>query len=369
MKEILTHICEKLAQDIPVALAMVVAQQGSTPRGTGSKMLADAHGLVIGTIGGGQPEGETLQVCQKALQDGTSFLVDFTMTGVIAAKSDMICGGLLKVLVQPIFPSATNKQFFKECLYALEHILTQGAALLVFDVTSTLTTSAAEAISGLTSGLTFGTSECAGSVYANAVWQGEILPQAVKAHFETQYASLPWCGLVEKDKRTYYIEKCVSPWRMLIAGGGHVSRPTAQVAALTGFEVTVLDDRAEFSQAERFPQAKHVHTVPHYVDCFEHMHPDMHTCIVIVTRGHVHDAAVLTQALQTEAGYIGMIGSSRKRQEVYDLMRSQGVSEEQLARVYSPIGLTIKAETPEEIAVSIVAQCIAHRRGACLTNA
>ena len=104
--------------------------------------------------------------------------------------------------------------------------------------------------------------------------------------------------------------------------------------------------------------------VPEFADCFRDILMDENAYAVILTRGHAHDAVALEQALATGAGYIGMIGSRRKRDAVYDALRRKGVSDAALARVHCPIGLPIGAETPGEIAVSIVGECVAHRRNA-----
>jgi xanthine dehydrogenase accessory factor len=138
------------------------------------------------------------------------------------------------------------------------------------------------------------------------------------------------------------------------------------MAALVGFAVTVFDDRPEFANAERFPDALKTVVFSSLPDCFASLTIEKNASVVIVTRGHAQDKDVLELALKTEAGYIGMIGSLRKRDALYDKLLAQGVTKDDIARVHSPIGLEIAAETPEEIAVSIVAELIekrAARRG------
>jgi xanthine dehydrogenase accessory factor len=158
----------------------------------------------------------------------------------------------------------------------------------------------------------------------------------------------------------WFLEPWIGPSPLYIAGAGHVSRPTAQVAAMAGFRVTVLDDRPEFANARRFPQAHEIR-VQDLHSCLEDLPIGPDASLVIVTRGHVHDAAVLAQALRTPAGYIGMIGSRRKRDSIYQLLRGHGFGDADFARVHCPVGLDIGAETPEEIAVSIVAELIQNR--------
>nr|WP_297279746.1 XdhC/CoxI family protein [uncultured Butyricicoccus sp.] len=150
---------------------------------------------------------------------------------------------------------------------------------------------------------------------------------------------------------------------LLICGGGHVSVPVAQLGKLLGYGVLVVDDRPEFASPERFPQADAVTCAAFsdYLQSFDWQGmPDL--SVVIVTRGHAADAVCLRQAVAHDLTYIGMIGSKRKNQAVFDLLRSEGVTDAQLAAVHAPIGLSIGAETPEEIAVAIAAQLIETRR-------
>jgi xanthine dehydrogenase accessory factor len=126
---------------------------------------------------------------------------------------------------------------------------------------------------------------------------------------------------------------------------------------MVGFQVVVIDDRTEFANREYFPQADEI-----WVEEFEwvgaKIEPDEQTYMVIVTRGHMHDYTVLKQVLPIECRYIGMIGSRRKRDLIYKQLIQDGHTQEELDRIYAPIGLAINAETPEEIAVSIVAELI-----------
>jgi xanthine dehydrogenase accessory factor len=165
----------------------------------------------------------------------------------------------------------------------------------------------------------------------------------------------------------YLVESLLPPMRLVLAGGGHVSLATCQIAALVGFKVTVLDDRPEFVTPERFPwvDAERLLTVPAFIDCLEEktlgFAVDERCFIAILTRGHAFDATVLCQALKTRAAYIGMIGSRAKKQQLYPKLLKLGFTREDLARPFSPIGLGIGAETPAEIAVSIVGELIACR--------
>ncbi len=349
MKEIVQLLCDSLEKNTPVALARVVAHKGSAPRGTGSRLLAGGQGLLAGTIGGGLAEAKTLEACQQALAEGTARFLDFSLTGVLAAKSDMICGGTLRVLVEPFFPETAPLALFKALLAALP----VGGATLVTNLGNKVPQAHHAYPEFLGHSVLFPNAQAMGAPLAQ-----EVLGQLMAAVVPPQEAAL--CHVQGEE---YFVDHFPPPLRMIIAGGGHVSRPTAHIAALAGFEVTVLDDRPEFAEAARFPWATAVCTAPDFAECFAGLPITPRTYIVIVTRGHLHDASALAQALRTKAGYIGMIGSRRKKAEVYAGMRAMGFTDEDLDRVRCPIGLDIGAETPEEIAVSIVGECIAHRRG------
>jgi xanthine dehydrogenase accessory factor len=149
---------------------------------------------------------------------------------------------------------------------------------------------------------------------------------------------------------------------VLIVGAGHVGRSIAVMSSFLGFRTVVLDDRAEFANAERLPQADEIIVGDIAAELAKfNINPQTH--IVIVTRGHEHDRDALRQVVSSPAAYIGMIGSQRKVKMVFDELRKDGVTEEALAAVHAPIGLDIHAETPEEIALSIMAEIVVVRRG------
>jgi xanthine dehydrogenase accessory factor len=325
-----------------VALATIVYQEGSAPRGAGSQLVANAQGLLAGTTGGGLAEGRTIAACATALQQGKATVLEFAMDGTLAAQSEMICGGFVRVLIEIFSP------FDAPVLAAAERALDAEGCLVVRPYPPVL--------GGAGCGWTL--------LFADGHKLGAALPAEHCHSLCKAGKNLHEASVLEVAGQHYFVDICRPAPRMIIAGGGHVSRPTAQIAALAGFAVHVLDDRAEFAAAERFPWASSTRHVPEFTQCFVPYAVREQDFLVIVTRGHLFDESVLAQALQSPAGYIGMIGSKRKREQIYTHLQEQGVSNAALARVASPIGLPIKAETPEEIAVSIVAQCIAHRRGA-----
>jgi xanthine dehydrogenase accessory factor len=172
-------------------------------------------------------------------------------------------------------------------------------------------------------------------------------------------------GLVCGGTLEIYLEPILPVQTLYLFGAGHVSVNVYRAARMTGFEVVVVDDRESYANRERFPEAKDV-----YAEDFElvlsQLAPDHSSYLVIVTRGHRDDMRVLRWAVGTPAKYIGMIGSQRKVIAIYKQLENEGVSPEQLACVYAPVGLDIGAITPEEIAIAVVGEMIAIRRGADL---
>jgi xanthine dehydrogenase accessory factor len=168
-------------------------------------------------------------------------------------------------------------------------------------------------------------------------------------------------GMICGGDLEVFIEPILTPPTLYIFGGGHIALALTKMGKLCGFKIAVIDDRAEFAQAERFPQAEVV-LAEDFTKSFARLKIDKSSYIVIVTHGHQHDEVVLEWAVGTPAKYIGMIGSRTKNETIYSHLRARGISKEQLDRVHAPIGLEIGAQTPEEIAVSILAEVIKARR-------
>jgi xanthine dehydrogenase accessory factor len=163
---------------------------------------------------------------------------------------------------------------------------------------------------------------------------------------------------IDSEGRRFVVEDLCGQGTVLIFGGGHVGLALSRVSGFVGFKTVVLDDRYEFANADRFPDAEEVVLLECFPDCFQGLEIDEDSYIVIVTRGHLHDKTVLRLALKTRAGYIGMIGSRKKRDAIYEDLIQEGFKREDMDRVHSPIGLAIGAETPEEIAVCILGELI-----------
>jgi xanthine dehydrogenase accessory factor len=168
-------------------------------------------------------------------------------------------------------------------------------------------------------------------------------------------------GLVCGGTLDIFIEPVLPPAVLYIFGAGHVSANLYKVASNAGFDITVVDDREAYANRERFPDAKEV-IADDFDKAMARLSPRDSAYIVILTRGHRDDMRVLRWAVQTPARYIGMIGSKRKTITIFRELVAEGIPEQLFNRVHAPVGLDIGAVTPEEIAVAITAELIAHRR-------
>lgn len=184
----------------------------------------------------------------------------------------------------------------------------------------------------------------------------QLSEETLRAHQRNETRRLKW------PEGELILEPFSGQPGLIIFGGGHVSKSISRIASLAGFRVTVVDDRKEYANAERFPEAAQTLAVEFH-EAFSHLRIKSSTYIVIVTRGHRSDEDVLERALHTPAKYIGMIGSKRKVLTTYEHLVERGLTVEKLQHVHAPVGIEIGAVTTEEIGVSIVAELVRIRRG------
>jgi len=163
---------------------------------------------------------------------------------------------------------------------------------------------------------------------------------------------------ISGDNQEAFAREMKLECKAIIFGGGHVGHALEPVVRNIGFQTLVVDDRKEYANRERFPNATEVAVIDDFQDPYAGIETDEHTYVIIVTRGHRGDYEVLRESLKRSTGYIGMIGSKGKVATTLEMLLAEGFSEEELKKVHSPIGLKIGAETPEEIAISIAGEMI-----------
>ncbi|HEX3032911.1 MAG TPA: XdhC/CoxI family protein [Bacillota bacterium] len=349
LRDSLIEIC---AGDQLAALVTIIRVKGSTPRKPGAKMLVLPGGQVYGTIGGGCGEAEVLRETLTALSTLQPSRYIVNMTNFTAEEEGMLCGGTMEVFIDILGPGRTaDKKVLSEYLAALA----EGGKPILATVVGCGSTGSSEAL-----GKKFQAPEKPGEAYGNPVKApndvGEVLPAFLENAVENPLPK-PQLQVLEDSGYEVFIEPTSAAVSLVILGGGHIALPLASMADLLGYRVTVVDDRPSFANPGRFPKAERV-----ICDSFEkalkglEITPD--TYIVIVTRGHRHDRVCLEQVVSSPAGYLGMIGSRRRVKALLADLEADGVSPELLNRIHAPIGLAIGAETPAEIAVSIIGEII-----------
>ena len=342
MRDFLRKIAELVEKKENFAIATLVRQGGSAPRGAGARMLVADGKIVAGTVGGGIMEELSRKESALAIEGNYSKLVNYDLTGQNAASIGMVCGGDVDILIDFIDVSDEyNRNLFSRLDSAMAS--NQKAWLISFlpDDSCECKGGIAKILAG-SEGFLCGTQNAGERSDA-----GEIIRSAGRFHMFT---------LLENTH--VLIEPLTTRGKAYIFGCGHCGYELSPVLKRIGFHITAIDDRADFANRDRFPDADEIVICSSFETIFDELDIDNSAYLVIVTRGHMHDGQVLEKSLGTSAAYIGMIGSRSKRDKLYASLKAKGFTDEDLSRVYSPIGLDIGAETPEEIAISIAGEMI-----------
>jgi xanthine dehydrogenase accessory factor len=325
-------MAEKLKSGEDTVLATIVAEAGSSPRSAGAHMLVDKNGRVCGTIGGGTLEYKSIEFARGLLEGRQSRRKTYRLYRNGEEELGMLCGGDVDVFFQFIRGGdEKTASFIEECTARFEKNEDQW---LFIDLTSpdgwTMALYAGGAL--------FGEMELGGAGIRDLAGNKAVL--------------------VRKGERCIYAEPVNFAGRVLIFGGGHVAQALAPILDGVGFRCVVFDNRAEFADRELFPGAFDLITGD-YNHVEEKIRVGSGDYIVIMT--HAYDLAVLRQVLGKDWAYIGVIGSKTKAAALKRQLEREGFSEERLGKISIPIGLDIKSETPEEIAVSIAGELILRR--------
>ncbi len=331
----------------PLAAALVLSAQGSTPQRAGARAIVDAAGRLWGTVGGGAMEAQAQRAAAEACRSQRPCLLDFEMTNVDASIDAAVCGGRMRLLVDPTV--ARHRSCFAQAADALAN-RRRGCLL-----TRIRNMPEAEVVVQWLA---------ADSLTAAGPFPGD---DAIRSCLESgSPRRFLASGQASTDAEEVFVEPVLPDPLLVIAGGGHVGRAVALEAFRVGFQVTVIDDRPEFASAALFPPGIQAICGP-VAEQIAACRLDEESFVVLATRGHRYDSQALTACIHRPLAYLGMIGSRRKVAFVRKNFLESGLAtEEEFDRVWAPIGLEIGAVTVPEIAVSIVAQLIAVRRRALL---
>ncbi len=341
--DIYRTLLDLLDGGVPLAVATVLSTEGSTPQRAGAKAVIDATGHLWGTVGGGAVEAEARRVAIEACRSPQPVVFDFQLESQQAEQAGAICGGRMRILVDPTVAC------HRACYAAAADALTQrrrGVLLTRIHAGP----SPDVQIAWLTDDAI---SQAAGFPGGDAIQS--CLQRGRPQRFVESSPTAQPAGEV-------FVDPVIPRPLLLIAGGGHIGQSLAAQAIAIGFDVIVIDDRPEFADPARFAAGVQTRCGPvAEVLGNEPMTDD--TYVAIATRGHQQDAQALAACIRRRPGYLGMIGSRRKVTLLKKhFLKNRLAAEEELDRVFAPIGLDIGAETVEEIAVSIAAQLIAVRR-------
>jgi xanthine dehydrogenase accessory factor len=339
-------IRELAAGQGPVVLVTVVSTEGSVPRHAGSKMIVRADRSIAGTVGGGRPEAMAIETAMACMREGRDELISVEMQGADAEGKDLLCGGRILLLVEHV----VDREVYRE----VSRLLGAGErSLLARRITKGAAGAAAGGAICTPVAVSMVLLDGAGSRVA-----GDAVTVDAEAAARSAHSGRPrWV-----EEQSLFYDPLVPDEKLLIFGAGHVGKAIAAAAVGLGFAVTVADDRPEYLDPRRFPPG--VATVSGSFTEIAHAYPwDGATYAVIVTRGHLFDLESVRAVLDKTWRYAGFMGSSRKVEMLLDQVRRDGADPATIDRLHAPIGIDIDAETPEEIAVSILAEIVAVRRG------
>jgi xanthine dehydrogenase accessory factor len=372
MRDLVTQFESALAADRPFAYCRLVETRGSTPQKAGATMLVFPDGSQAGTLGGGCVEAEVKRRAIGALDAAGPLIAAFQLDSDYGWDDGLICGGRMLVVIWPVVDDAARGYFARlaqqvaggdgvteAAVFDAETSGLAAPALFLFDsrdqpVAALETVPSSAVPSSVVPSSAVGSLES--TLRANSRLEGpEAFPMRVVETLRP-IAGRPRPYATRGVAYLPILPRC----RLVIVGGGHVGKAVAELAADLDFAVWIVDDRAEYTEAARFPRVeRRFHGPIEQVLPALDITPD--TYCLIVTRGHSHDERALYYLADRGARYVGLIGSRRKIKLIFDDLRQEGVSTDALRNVYAPVGLEIGSQTVPEIAVSICAELVAHR--------
>lgn len=356
MLDIAEELNRWVEQGRDFAVATVVAVGGSAPRLPGAALAVDSDGTAIGSVSGGCVEGAVYDLCQQALEDGESVLERFGYSDEDAFAVGLTCGGIIDILVTPVRADSAARPVLASALAAAA----AGEAAAIARITSGPAELVGRALlvrsdadGGFEGGL-------GGHPELDRTVAGEA--RAMLDAGRTGTAEIGEDGSRCGQPLTLIVESSVPPPRMIVFGAIDFASALVSVGKFLGYRVTVCDARPVFATAARFADADEVVVEwPHKY--LERTEVDGRTVLCVLTHDAKFDVPLLELALRLPVAYVGAMGSRRTHEDRNERLREVGVTELELARLRSPIGLDLGARTPEETALSIAAEIVANRRG------
>ncbi|MDR3542180.1 MAG: XdhC family protein [Desulfosporosinus sp.] len=348
-------------QNLEAALITVTSVLGSTPRKPGAKMLVLADGTTVGTIGGGCGEAEARREALNVLTVGKPKIHYLNMTADLAQEEGMVCGGIMGLFIEYLGPqnSVEQTELYQDYLLALE---SYDNPILVTVIEANEERLIGKKLFIKNNGDVSGDLNLVqlNLIARESVETGSRRCQPLLISLDSEFKLCETS--VTKAAFRLLIEPPTTVVKLLILGAGHIARPLATMAKILGYEVAVVDDRPSFANSARFNTADTI-ICNDFERALDEININPQTFVVIITRGHRYDKVCLRKVINQPASYIGMIGSRKRVKALIAELEEEGFSSELLQKLYSPIGLKIGAETPEEIAVSILSELIKVQKG------
>ncbi|MFF7373193.1 XdhC family protein [Streptomyces tricolor] len=336
------------------AVATVVAVGGSAPRGPGAALAVDGAGTAIGSVSGGCVEGAVYDLCQEALRTGESVLERFGYSDEDAFAVGLTCGGTIDVLITPVRAGASARTVLGPALSAAARGEPAALARVARGPAELLGRALLVRSDGTCEGGLGGHPDLDRTAAAEA--------RALLEAGRTGTVDLSADGSHCPGGVTLLVESNVPPPRMIVFGAVDFASALARAGKFLGYHVTVCDARPVFATRDRFPDADEVVVDwPHRY--LRRTATDARTVLCVLTHDAKFDVPLLKVALRTPAAFVGAMGSRRTHEDRDRRLRAEGLTERELARLRSPIGLDLGARTPEETALSIAAEIVATRRG------
>ncbi len=354
MLDIAEELNRWVEQGRDFAVATVVDVGGSAPRRPGAALAVDADGTAVGSVSGGCVEGAVYELCRQALEDGESVLERFGYSNDDAFAVGLTCGGVIDVLVTPVRAGDPVRPVAAAALATAAGGGTAALARIVSGPARLTGRALLVRPDGSHEGGFGGDPELDRTVAAEA---GAFLDAGRTGTLETGEQGSR-CG----EPLTVLVESSVPPPRMIVFGAIDFASALVRVGTFLGYRVTVCDARPVFATEARFPEADEIVIAwPHTY--LERTEVDGRTVLCVLTHDAKFDVPLLRLALKLPVAYVGAMGSRRTHLDRNERLRRVGVSELELARLRSPIGLDLGARTPEETALSIASEIVANRRG------
>ncbi|MEU0841582.1 XdhC/CoxI family protein [Streptomyces sp. NPDC005962] len=368
MLDIATELNRWVEEGRDFAVATVVAVGGSAPRGPGAALAVDSEGTVIGSVSGGCVEGAVYDRCLEALEDGATVLERFGYSDEDAFAVGLTCGGVLEVMVTPVRADAPGRTVFAAALSAAARGETAAVARVSRGPAGLLGRALFVRPDGSYDGGLGGVAELdrraaeeAGALLAAGRTGAFTLPEPRGGTAEPRSQGGTSQGSTAEGI-TVFVESSVPPPRMIVFGAVDFASALARTGKFLGYHVTVCDARPVFATRGRFPEADEI-----VVD-WPHRYlrgtaTDGRTVLCVLTHDAKFDVPLLEEALRLPVAFVGAMGSRRTHEDRTRKLREAGLTDRELARLRSPIGLDLGARTPEETALSIAAEIVAARRG------